>query len=394
MSQEGYCCSFHPAGGGMNYRVLSLTQLALRVKDGDRAALDEILKNRPLFHFGKKYKLLLSEFLYEVKQDFASRKMGGATEILDKAYDLVLDKFSNLPNGDSSGQEPVQEQVQDDARQQGADCRYYYSAFLKDVDKIAKTRPQPSPIGEEHLAGSCLQRFVVRHFHLSLKEARRNANPFVSRYLWEIKGSGKLTLWMPKSLYRQKRRMWLEENIENPNPQDPGERKRVQAIIDDRLIRPRFVPLEGCERCCAIDKALPMRASFDEKSKDIGLVVAKEKALSFRRQRPAIRRLGPARVEALVLSCFENALTREKSDEQLARKFGLSKSTFSRFAGSSWHHGTNGRQPKLPDLWANMAHVLATDPWFVKQVKTSRSRALIQAIAKVDRGRQLREATS
>lgn len=388
MNQNGNRRGTQAAGGGMAYRGLSLTQLALSVSAGDKAALDEILGNRPLFHFGERHGLLLPEFLYEVRQYYAFHRKGDATETIDRAYDLALDKFSNLPSCARSGQAHARDHG--GSRNQGPDCRRYYAAFLEFVDETGKTCPQLSPIGQENFAGNCLQRFVIRHFHFSRLEAKRIANPFISRYVWSIKGRGDLALWMPRALYRQERRVWLEENIEDPNPGDPGERERVQAIIDGRLVMPHFVPLDGFERYGPRDKVLPPWASFDEEEPDIGEYVAREKALSFKRQRPAIRRLGPARIEALVRSCFRNAATREKSDEQLAHEFGLSKSTFSRFAGSLWHGGANGRNPEVPDLWANTAHVLATDPVFVKLAGTSGSRPLTPAITKAGLGRQLR----
>ena len=49
----------------------------------------------------------------------------------------------------------------------------------------------------------------------------------------------------------------------------------------------------------------------------------------------------------------------------LAKDFGLSKSTFSRFAGSRWLNSKKA----IPDLWLNTAHVLSTYPVFQEVAK-------------------------
>ncbi len=50
----------------------------------------------------------------------------------------------------------------------------------------------------------------------------------------------------------------------------------------------------------------------------------------------------------------------------LARGFGLSKATFSRFAGSRWQIHSDG---PIPDLWANTAEVLAHHTPFIQAAK-------------------------
>ncbi len=51
----------------------------------------------------------------------------------------------------------------------------------------------------------------------------------------------------------------------------------------------------------------------------------------------------------------------ENSDAKIANDFGLSKATYSRFAGRDWRKGDSF---EIPDLWKNIAHVVASDPIF------------------------------
>ena len=183
-----------------------------------------------------------------------------------------------------------------------------------------------SEIELECALGRLLQAFVTRHFHLSLLEARRSANPSISRYVWRVNGIGAVTLWMPKALRGVERKTWLEKNVVDCDPSRPGERERVQAIIDTRLSRGGFVPLHQVE----------YRLSRGERSRDHGQApslpkeggvdlaqfIAAEKADSIDLQRPAIRAIGPVNLRALVLAVFENITEEDRSEEELAAAFG------------------------------------------------------------------------
>ena len=44
----------------------------------------------------------------------------------------------------------------------------------------------------------------------------------------------------------------------------------------------------------------------------------------------------------------------------------MSRATFSRFAGSHWAETlNNSEQPTIPDLWRNLVHIMAGDPYFL-----------------------------
>lgn len=68
----------------------------------------------------------------------------------------------------------------------------------------------------------------------------------------------------------------------------------------------------------------------------------------------------------MIITIFD-ALYREKfEDNRIAKAFGLSKATFSRFAGSKWFTNLESGAAHIPDLWMNTAKMLATTPDFME----------------------------
>jgi hypothetical protein len=65
-------------------------------------------------------------------------------------------------------------------------------------------------------------------------------------------------------------------------------------------------------------------------------------------------------LKRLILRIFKDLSGGKYEDKKVARRFGLSKATFSRFAGSRWLT----TQSAVPDLWRNTAEVLSTHPIF------------------------------
>jgi len=94
--------------------------------------------------------------------------------------------------------------------------------------------------------------------------------------------------------------------------------------------------------------------------------VADEKAENIEQQRPTIRRLGEGKLKQLIQSVFTDLADGSYEEKQIAASFGLSRATFSRFAGSRWHH--HCKDPivtSVPDLWRNTAQTLAGHSDFV-----------------------------
>ena len=107
--------------------------------------------------------------------------------------------------------------------------------------------------------------------------------------------------------------------------------------------------------------------------------VADEKALRMAEQRPAIRRLGAEGLCALVHRVFDDVTSGGLGDGTVARAFGLSKATFSRFAGRCW--SPNGQRP--PDLWLNVARALACFAPFRNAAHAARVWQEVQSVTQV-----------
>jgi hypothetical protein len=170
---------------------------------------------------------------------------------------------------------------------------------------------------------------------------------------------------MPGFVPGQRRRRWLQDNVDDPCPSRPGERARVQAVIDRYFGVVRRVPLDA--DIPAVPPPAPANRRFEpgmlERSLpyELARVVSEEKAERIAEQRPAIQELGKEKLTCLIMGAFQALSEGRYAEAQLARAFGLSKATFSRFAGSRWT-----ASHRIPDLWANTAHTLARHDMFVE----------------------------
>ena len=164
---------------------------------------------------------------------------------------------------------------------------------------------------------------------------------------------------MPKFFKGSERRKWLEKNIKDPDLSGLGERQRIQDIIRKRLVNMAFIPLQDNIGSDPTDTIIAEISGDGEFGVSLAQYVADEKSADIVNQRRSIRKLGKDKLKQLVLRVFEDIETGEYQDQLVAKEFGLSKSTFSRFAGSRWHE-TN----RIPDLWMNTAQVLASKPEF------------------------------
>ena len=88
-----------------------------------------------------------------------------------------------------------------------------------------------------------------------------------------------------------------------------------------------------------------------------------EKTADIEIQRRSIRNLGKPTLKKLILRIFRDIRNGDYKDGNIAKAFGLSKATFSRFAGSSWYM----QKSNIPDLWINTAYVLSNNSDF-KQI--------------------------
>ena len=350
----------------MNYQELSPYELIRWiVEHSDRKALEELHNNRGIFIYDNSPPMPLIDFLSRMRESTARRDWPGysAFELADTAYNLVVDKFSNMHNGTDSSSISLQK-VEGAGTDKGPDCLLYFKAFLERAKKSFDEKQADSQFEAERRTAALLQGFVRRHFYLSLLEAKRRLDPFWSRYNYDGKGA-RICVWLPKVLKGHKRRDWLENHTADIDFSKPEARLMVQEIIDQKLIKEMFVSLN--EELIGSDRGIPQFwfGSDEDFTISLATVVADEKAANINRQRRSIKALGKVKLRQLVLSVFENIADKEDHDGKLAKRFSLSQATYSRFAGSRWFQ----TESVVPDLWLNTAHILATNGAFREVAK-------------------------
>jgi len=357
----------HGRTGYSDYKKATLVVLAWAIYNkADRNALRELHDNRTLFNSTTNGRVVMAEFLLELKsRDLAFQWCGRDSVAVDRAYDLTLAKFLNLPLDGKNGLQGTGDDK--------PDCRHYYKAFHDHVNTSLQEKPAATVIEIELRAAEVLQGMVTRHFYLSCLECRRRSMKLVRRYRWQVNGHS-LTVWLPIEISGQRCRTWLESNVGNVDPTRPGERERIQSVVDRLWSRRRILSLDRLsQQEQAVSADADFRRFFTEEEISVqGLAsfVAQEKADNSADQRPTIRALGSSRLRKLVTTVFESIAEERYHAERIAEDYDLSKATFSRFAGSRWasDDDTLGVSD-IPDLWRNTAHVLASHDDFVDVAK-------------------------
>ena len=124
--------------GQIDYGKLTLLQLVEQiVQDRDKQAMTELQNNRKFGHRKRKYHL--AEYIEMLKsRKTAWERCGHEIMVLEEAYNLCIDKFSNLPAQTKDDEQP---------KGQGPDCRLYFSAFSKYITDLFKEKPPPIESG-------------------------------------------------------------------------------------------------------------------------------------------------------------------------------------------------------------------------------------------------------
>jgi len=356
--------------GNARYRNRAMLPLLQCIAEaGDREALHEWLINRRPCRWGKEW-VSLKDFIHLLWERFS----GGAdrlvnAEVADRALDLTIDKFCNLPI-DEQDERGHESEVASAAVPVGPNCRLYYQAYLKWAENSLPSGL--NAIEAEALAARGVQRFVEHHFQLSLAEARRQCNVWIHRYYWHVQGHS-ICLYMPRRMTGQEKRVWLEANIESVYLDSPGERQRIQTIVDMRL-NLSFVgeAYTDVDHLADPEGALSWAVEYEVTTSGLARAVANEKADHICELRPSIRELGSERLRQLVLEVFSDLVEGGHLDSDLARRYGLSKASYSRFAGHRWAAGANGDASlEPPALWVNTAQVLGSCPTFVEAAQAA-----------------------
>jgi hypothetical protein len=339
--------------------------------ESDKVALNELLSRRKLFIYGSE-RLMLTEFLWNLKEKYqvswGSKKT--SSELIDCAYDLTLAKFTNIPGVKTTSTLESSDKTSG-LKHAKVNCRKYYKAILKLLVAWEKKNPQAGIIDKEMVLANIFQRMIVKQFRFSIADCRRIINPFSHRYFWKF-GDKQITLRCPTQISGRYFRQWLEKHITDPNPSRPGEKERIQDEVDGYFNRHPEITLD--DRWATYELATGGHLLADgkeyawmpKKVDELMLTVAEEKTQNIDQMRPAIRDLGKNSLYQMIITIFD-ALYREKfEDNRIAKEFGLSKATFSRFAGSKWFTKLEGGAAHIPDLWMNTAKILATSPDFIE----------------------------
>lgn len=351
-------------------RCLPLLELVRRIVErGDREALRELHDSRAAFRDRNGAALRLAEFLQRLRDNVRAHTWARSdAHVLDLAYDLTLDKFSNLPRKPrdreraTAGQEPRETG--------GPDCRLYFRAFLDYAESHFRATPPAGEFEREEKAARLLQRLVHKHFRLSCAEAMRREMRLVRRYTWRVDGRV-MRVWMPTELTGRQCRQWLEHHVSRElDLSGATAEEAVQALVRRRLGERSVLRLDNDDSIIAPGHTIGPRSPRNVRLLADG--VAAEKAERFTLQRPAIAALGPARLVSLIQRIFEDLEAGDLKEGQLAREFGLTKAAFSRFAGSRWpHRCTVNPGAGVPDLWRNTAQAVAACPELIDAAATA-----------------------
>ena len=215
------------------------------------------------------------------------------------------------------------------------------------------------------------QQISVQKFPSFKKECERQRS-FTKRYRWIVNG-GVIDLKYPSYLTSAELRKWLDETFPDVDPKRPGEAERIQTLLNEHFAPVRHIPLDAPMVEASLDAENGF--SFAEMRDSIRFVhnladaVAKEKVANIGDLRPAIRKLGPDGVKALIKRIFIDIALDQYRDIDIANEIGINKSTFSRFSGSKWSESQS--QEVIPDLWQNTAHMLAKSDIFMETVVNS-----------------------
>jgi len=344
---------------GYKYKHLSTLELINNIAlHSDNISLNQILSTRKLLVLdGKRW--LLPEYLWQLKERsfypfiYVDKNEKNVDEKIDLTYDRTLQKFSIL-------KPPIIA-----SENEGPYCDNQYRELYKKINELKIEGEIYNELDCEREIEKILQNMVVRHLKYSWLEACRQTNHFYHRYRWELP-TETMELRKPRWKKGNEFRRWLEINVRDGNNEKSLERKQVQKQIYDRFGHPTDMSID-------VDNDIKHKLSvFVDpieimEKEDMGNrfyeSIENEKANNIQHLRPSIRKLGKQKVKELVHNILNNFINDDYNDITIANEFGLSKATYSRFAGKDWR---KEKVIEVPDLWRNIAHVVTSDPIFLE----------------------------
>jgi hypothetical protein len=337
-----------------SYGAMGLLELLEITSDGDLEAIREFHDHRRPFHRNGS-RLSCTDFVNALCETPRAWECAGRSEsVLDFARRHTMDKFSNIPEVNGR-------------RNRGPNAKWYFLAVVLGIKAILAATPAASALDEEQITEKQLQSLVARHVFLSIREACRRLDRLVTRYLWSVDGVV-LSLWLPVEIAGPDRRKWLEEHVGPVDPRAPGEKERVQELIDQAVSRKRLLSLSeaGWD---LIQAPSPAQPAWAEILTVHGLTeaVVQEKETHIDLQRPCLQALDGT-LGTFIRRVFHDLAEGVYKPAEVAKAFGLSKAAMTRVAGVRWRSwGTSG----IPDLFRNLAYVLAHHKAFVEAAKAA-----------------------
>lgn len=315
------------------------------VTNHDQSLLNYFISNRKLLSYNSK-RVVLPDYLYGLR----NRKFYPFISIsqyekhldlkLDLTYDRTLKKFTELSNTENEN---------------GPYCNKQYESLLRQLKGYKNDNPNAL---ELELESECEKRFhkmIIRHLSYSWLEVCRSSNRLYQRYRWEL-ATGTIELKKPLHIDGRSFNKWLTEHVDNPNPKEKGEKTRIQKIIDDWF--GVLAEINSSEIDYKLKNKSDTYFEVEKYPKDFTTMIASEKASDIDQLRPSIRKMGKETIYKLVKRILENIQLEELKDAKIQKEFGLSKATYSRFAGREWKTNNSA----VPDLWKNIAMMVTKDP--------------------------------
>lgn len=377
-----------------DYRSMPTSDLIHRIAHcGNRDALNEFHEHRKVFRVKDGPPLALVEFVQEVlRTERRIRFFQLSTSALDRAYDLTVDKFFMLPAHHAADASLESGQVARSMVRSGTNCRHYFMAIDKTIRAWHKHHPDADPLAVEAATIRIVQRRVAYHCCWSCLEAKRNLHPAWSRFRWQLP-NGSITVGMPRWMPGRQRRVWLETNVVSPDPLRDGERQRIQAIIDATFRTPELVSFDEITHTSSHDgttrPVIDLLIEYELAKEGLVDFVVREKAMRINEQRDSIRSLGKRRLTKLIIRIFDELSTGHFEDRQIAMDFGLTRPTYSRFAGSRWEPEDDR---DVPDLWLNVARTVRCCPTFRELANSTGMRKRIELVVQANINRGLTNA--